>query len=89
MPAIEFGAGVPEEFVIEPNRPVYTFEPPRSDIVVLPVPGPPGPPGSLDDLTTVQNMIDTSVTTHINSPAPHPAYDDIQDLTLVFENGLV
>jgi len=27
--------------------------------------------------------------THVNSSTPHPAYDDIQSLTLLFENGLV
>lgn len=26
---------------------------------------------------------------HINNPTPHPAYDDIMSLTLLFENGLV
>lgn len=26
---------------------------------------------------------------HINSSEPHPAYDDIQSLTVLFENGLI
>ena len=26
---------------------------------------------------------------HINSAAPHALYDDMQDMTLIFENGLV
>jgi hypothetical protein len=27
--------------------------------------------------------------THIDAPAPHPAYDDIQSLVLILENGLI
>jgi hypothetical protein len=36
----------------------------------------------------VQQMIDASVTTHVNDTSPHPAYDDIPSLTVLFENGL-
>jgi hypothetical protein len=31
----------------------------------------------------------TQLTTHINAATPHPAYDDMSSLTLLFENGLV
>lgn len=89
MPTFEFGVGMPEEFVIELGKPDVTVEPSSSEIVVLPVPGPPGPAGSIDDFTAVQDMIDDSITVHVNAPAPHPAYDDIQDLSLILENGLV
>jgi hypothetical protein len=51
--------------------------------------GPKGDPGDLDDLTVVEDMIDTAVTTHVQAPEPHPAYDDLQDLRLIFENGLI
>ena len=37
----------------------------------------------------IQAMIDTSVNAHVADLTPHPAYDDIQSLQLVFENGLV
>lgn len=30
-----------------------------------------------------------SLEDHINSDTPHPAYDDMQSLTLLFENGLI
>ncbi len=26
---------------------------------------------------------------HIDSPTPHPAYDDVPDLVVLFENGLI
>lgn len=41
------------------------------------VPGPPGESGG------------ALLTDHINDLTPHPAYDDIPSLVLVFENGLV
>ena len=43
--------------------------------------GPQGPPGN--------NGIGADITEHVNSPEPHPPYDDMLDLTLIFENGLV
>lgn len=45
--------------------------------------GPPGPPG--DDAET---SIGTVMEAHVNSPTPHPAYDDMPDLTILLENGL-
>lgn len=42
--------------------------------------GPPGPPG-MDTAGAIEE--------HVNAPEPHPAYDDIPDLALIFENGLV
>lgn len=26
---------------------------------------------------------------HINSPTPHPVYDDMPSLTLIYQNGLI
>lgn len=54
--------------------------------------GPQGPPGvkgdqgeaGLDSGTVVEAMM----IAHVNSPSPHPAYDDIPSLVLLFENGL-
>jgi hypothetical protein len=37
----------------------------------------------------IQEMIDTTVQEHVLDPAPHPAYDTIPSLRLLFENGLV
>lgn len=31
----------------------------------------------------------SSIGSHINDALPHPAYDDMADATLIFENGLV
>lgn len=42
--------------------------------------GVPGPPGT-DGTVLVSN--------HVVDPDPHPAYDDMPTLTLLFENGLV
>lgn len=31
----------------------------------------------------------SAIATHVIDPEPHPAYDDIPSLTLLFENGIV
>lgn len=33
--------------------------------------------------------VETDLAAHIIDPTPHPAYDDMADLTLIYENGLV
>lgn len=45
-------------------------------------------------LGTEQEWVDSIVTTddlnaHINDETPHPVYDDIPSLNLLFENGLI
>lgn len=40
------------------------------------------------DLEAVQDMIDESVDLHVNDTAPHPVYDNIPSLVILFENGL-
>lgn len=47
-----------------------------------------GDPG-LDTGGVFESAITTAVITHVQSPAPHPAYDDTPDLTLLFQNGLI
>jgi hypothetical protein len=38
----------------------------------------------------IQEMIDASVTAHVEADTPHPAYDtDIPSLSIIFQNGLV
>lgn len=41
------------------------------------------------DPDAVQELIDASLEAHINAALPHPAYDDIQSLSGLFENGLL
>ena len=48
-------------------------------------PGPPGPPGP--EGPPGEGAVD--IANHINDPTPHPAYDDIPSLVLLFENGLI
>jgi hypothetical protein len=44
--------------------------------------------GGLDE-TEVQAIVDDSIEVHVVTPEPHPAYDDLPSLTLIFQNGLV
>lgn len=53
--------------------------PAEATVLVLPQAGPAGPPGA--GAFELQQHIDNSL--------PHPAYDDIPTLTLIFNNGLV
>jgi len=61
--------------VVHPSIPVFS---------IPALPGPRGPAG-LD----TGGYIDLAMTTHIQAPTPHPAYDDTPDLTLLFLNGLI
>ena len=47
---------------------------------------PGGPPGR--DGLDAETSFDLAMFTHVQAPAPHPAYDDLPDLTLLFLNGL-
>lgn len=74
------------------------------EIVLINVPGPgdpsvvevvgPGdgvvtvPSGGLDQ-AFVQDVVDTSLAVHVADETPHPAYDDLPSLRLLFENGLI
>lgn len=35
-----------------------------------------------------QDDLDQAIADHVVDPEPHPAYDDIPSLTLLFENGI-
>lgn len=58
-------------------------------------PGPPGPPGPPGDASgavgepRVAELISDAVGGHIVDTEPHPAYDDMPSLVLIFENGLI
>lgn len=41
------------------------------------------------DPDAVQELIDTAVDIHVADATPHPAYDDMPSLSIIFENGLV
>jgi hypothetical protein len=82
---------VPEVPLIEASPPL----PSDTAVAVVPVPGPAGQgaeltPEALEEVvvrTTVATG--TALTEHIGDPTPHPAYDDLPSLRLLFENGLV
>lgn len=40
-------------------------------------------------LASLQADATDQIEAHITNPTPHPAYDDIASLTLLFENGLI
>jgi hypothetical protein len=56
---------------------------PAGDVTVISTgqPGPRGFPGAFGGEAAIQ--------THVDSSTPHPAYDDMPSLSLLFENGLV
>lgn len=55
-------------------------------VVGLPVAvGPPGPRGPEGPGGVTPEDLEE----HISGEAPHPAYDDIPSLAIIFENGLV
>ena len=51
--------------------------------------GPAGPPGETVVVGgTTPGYVNEQITAHAIDPTPHPAYDDMPDLSLLFENGL-
>ncbi len=52
--------------------------------------GPDGDKGPIGDMPSncIEN-ISTAIDSHVKSSTPHPVYDDMIDLVLIFENGLV
>lgn len=47
--------------------------------------GPTGAPGS----GAVDEYARDQISLHLIDPTPHPTYDDLPDLSLIFENGLI
>jgi hypothetical protein len=39
--------------------------------------------------TVTAAYVEDQISEHVASPTPHPVYDDMLDLTLIFENGLI
>lgn len=61
---------------------------------VTQVVGPPGPrgprgPAGSGEGGVNEEFVENAIETHVQAPEPHPSYDDMIDLTLLFENGLV
>jgi len=42
-----------------------------------------------NDLSYSDQYSEQQLQSHINSSTPHPEYDDLQSLSLLFENGLI
>lgn len=62
--------------------------------ILVPTAGPAGaegPIGTIDGggLQVIEDLIDSTVQAHVDAAEPHPAYDDLPSLVLLFENGLI
>lgn len=77
---------LPTVVIVDDEQPDVVVVPPLPADLVTTVPisikGDKGDKG--DSADAVQLVAD-----HVASPLPHPAYDDMADLTLLFENGLI
>ena len=62
-----------------------TVRPASIEVVVPASKGDRGEPGPKGD----SGIDNTALINHIIDDEPHPAYDDMLDLTLLFENGLI
>lgn len=76
-----------------PDTPRIEKGAPNPDrVLVVPVSGPrglPGLDGAAANITTILALADQQIALHVADPEPHPAYDDIPSLVLLFENRLV
>lgn len=83
--------------VEQPDVPVAITPPPDGGdaVTAVPVPGPQGPPSQLTESDLARVIAETTIATstglvnHVLDAAPHPAYDDLPSLRLLYENGLV
>ena len=78
-----------------PEVQVLVTEPPEQveastvteSVVEVATPGPIGPPGPEGPVGPAGDVV--GLEDHIQDVTPHPTYDDIPSLTLLFENGLI
>ena len=61
---------------------------PASSVHIVPTAGPRGLPGA-DGAATDIGVVSDMIQEHVVALEPHPAYDDIPSLVLLFENRLV
>lgn len=62
---------------------------PETSVVSVINGGPIGPPGAKGDKGDPGLSGDESMIVHVLDPTPHPAYDDMPSLVLLFENALL
>jgi hypothetical protein len=73
--------------VVEPGSEYVVVHDTAAPVIVevnTAIPGPVGPRGPAGDAND-----GGALATHIADETPHPAYDDLPSLRLLFENGLV
>lgn len=79
---------------IENNQPDVIIQPQQQNVILLTQtpgvgpPGPAGPPGE-SGVGAVDFEARDMISLHLIDVTPHPVYDDIPDLVLLFENGLI
>ena len=61
--------------------------PPDGPVIIVPVAGPPGPVGP-KGVAGIAGT-DAFIQSHVESEAPHPAYDDGPSFVLLYENAKV
>jgi len=73
-----------------PGRMTLSYPGPAA-YTLVPVPGPQGEPGDASGFgpDDAQMLIDDSIGEHVVADEPHPAYDDMASMVILFENGLL
>ena len=67
---------------LRPPRPRTLLLPPRRNLSITNIGGSPNP-------EPVVAITETQFQAHLDDLTPHPAYDDMQSLTLIYENELI
>lgn len=85
-PRVVVNSSTPSGSIVIRNGGVTTTQDRTVTTVAIRTEGIQGAPGAPGDGSEASiNLINS----HVASPTPHPSYDDLPSLTLLFENGLV
>jgi hypothetical protein len=78
--------------IVASNTSLEVVSPGSAEITLVPIkgdPGPQGPQGEVGPQGPPGESGTEALQSHIESSTPHPVYDDLPSLNLLFENGLV
>lgn len=94
----------PPVTIVPQTRPQLVLAADRAPVVIVPqerrtfhitqIPGvgpagPAGAQGPAGEAGAIDTVARDAISLHVIDPTPHPVYDDMPDLILIYENGII